>query len=195
MTDYYALLGEPRLPWLDAENLKSKFLARSATLHPDRVHNLGAAERDAAHHAYTALNAAYTCLREPKDRLRHWLELELGCLPKDLQRIPSDLMDLSLRIGETCRQADSLTAEKERTASPLLQVQLFQRGAELTGKLQVLQGDTHARCAKLLDEVRHWSAMPQDRSGLARLEEIYRLLSYFTRWQTQLQERLVRLFQ
>ena len=58
MTDYFALLNEPRRPWLDPEPLKDKFLALSATVHPDRVHNLGAAERAAAQERYTELNAA-----------------------------------------------------------------------------------------------------------------------------------------
>ena len=36
MTDCFALLGEPRCPWLDAEALKSRFLVLSAEAHPDR---------------------------------------------------------------------------------------------------------------------------------------------------------------
>ena len=78
MTDFFALLDEPRRPWLESELLKQKFLALSATVHPDRVHNLGDAERAAAQERYTELNAAYNCLREPKDRLHHLLQLELG---------------------------------------------------------------------------------------------------------------------
>src|SRR6266545_1175670 len=103
VTNHFAVLNEPRRPWLDAELLKGKFLALSASVHPDRVHNLDEAKRAAAQEHYTELNAAYTCLREPKERLRHLLELELGALPKDIQRIPSELMDLSLEIGQACR--------------------------------------------------------------------------------------------
>ena len=82
MIDYFTLLNEPRRPWLDAELLKQKFLALSATVHPDRVHNLGEAERAAAQERYTELNTAYNCLREPKERLQHLLQLELGALPR-----------------------------------------------------------------------------------------------------------------
>jgi TPR repeat protein len=35
----FALLSEPRRPWLDAEPLKQRFLARSNEVHPDRVHS------------------------------------------------------------------------------------------------------------------------------------------------------------
>ena len=37
MADYFALLDEPRRPWLDPEELKAKFHALTATVHPDRV--------------------------------------------------------------------------------------------------------------------------------------------------------------
>ena len=34
MPDYFALLNEPRRPWLDADLLKQKFLALAPTLIP-----------------------------------------------------------------------------------------------------------------------------------------------------------------
>jgi hypothetical protein len=37
MQDAFALLNEPRRPWLEAEALKQKFLALSSAVHPDRV--------------------------------------------------------------------------------------------------------------------------------------------------------------
>ena len=88
MTDNFLLLDEPRRPWLDADALKRKFLARSAEVHPDRTHNAAESEKLAANQRYTALNAAYNCLREPKDRVRNLLELELGQKPSDLTSVP-----------------------------------------------------------------------------------------------------------
>src|SRR5438132_11588672 len=112
MADYFSVLNEPRRPWLDADALKQKFLTHSANVHPDRVHSLGQSDRTAAQERYTELNAAYHCLRDPKDRLRHLLELEIGELPKNIQQIPGELMDLSLKIGQACRHADAFLAEK-----------------------------------------------------------------------------------
>src|SRR5688572_29394167 len=99
MTDYFALLDEPRRPWLDPEALKVKFHQRSAELHPDRVHRQSASDKAKAQERYTELNAAYTCLREPKDRLLHLLTLESGGKPKDVQNIPAELMDLFFKVG------------------------------------------------------------------------------------------------
>jgi DnaJ-domain-containing protein 1 len=198
MTDYFALFNEPRRPWLDAETLKQKFLALSATVHPDRVHNLGEAERAAAQERYTELNTAYNSLREPKDRLQHLLQLELGALPKDIQRIPSDLMDLSLEVGKACREADAFLAEKARVTSPLLQVTFFERGHDFADKLQAIRQRVNTLNEQLNDELKQidttWqSGTPPRSTLLQRLEELYRLFGYFARWNAQLQERAVRL--
>jgi curved DNA-binding protein CbpA len=198
MTDYFALLNECRRPWLDAEVLKQKFLALSATVHPDRVHNLGEAERAAAQERYTELNAAYNCLREPKERLHHLLELERGTLPKDIQRIPTDLMDLSLEIGKTCRTADAFLVEKAKVTSPLLQVTFFERGQEYADQLQGLRGRIQSLNDRLTEELRQidvaWQTDTASRSALLqRIEVLYRLFTYFARWLAQIQERVVRL--
>jgi DnaJ-domain-containing protein 1 len=198
MTDYFALLNEPRRPWLEPELLKEKFLALSARFHPDRVHNLGEAERAAAQERYTELNAAYNSLREPKERLQHLLELELGALPKDVQRIPSDLMDLSLEVGKACREADAFLAEKAKVTSPLLQVTFFERSEEFADSLRRLRQRVNSLEDQLTGELQRidaaWQADAARRKALLpRLEELYRLFSYFARWSAQIQERVVRL--
>ena len=59
MTDYFALLNEPRRPWLDPDSLKKKFLALAAGIHPDRIHNADELEKAEANRRYAELNAAY----------------------------------------------------------------------------------------------------------------------------------------
>ena len=200
MTDYFALFNEARRPWLEPEPLKDKFLALSATVHPDRVHNLGEAERAAAHwERYTELNAAYNCLREPRRRVgtvfcssSNW-----ACCPKDIQRIPSDLMDLSMEIGKGCREADTFLVEKAKVTSPLLQVTFFERGHEFADKLQILRQRVNSLNERVVGELKQidaaWPPPEEKRAAqFQRMEEIYRLLSYFARWISQIQERVVR---
>jgi DnaJ-domain-containing protein 1 len=199
MPDHFALLNEPRRPWLEPEALKQKFLRLSATVHPDRVHHLGEAERAAAQEQYLQFNTAYNCLREPKDRLRHLLELELGTIPRDIQRIPSDLMDLSLAIGQACRQAEVFLTEKAKVTSPLLKVQLFEKGEQQRDALLALRQTIDARRDTLIGELKRldadWKPVDGGKPGeaIARVEELYRLFSYFARWEEQLQERIARL--
>lgn len=204
MTDNFALLLEPRLPWIDAEMLKQKFFPLSAPFHPDRVHRGTDTEKLSANQRYAELNAAYNCLREPKERLLHLLELELGKKPSDIQKIPPGTMDLFVEVGQTCRDADAFLVERSKVTSPLLKVQLFERGHEWTDKLNALQRKINFKRDELATELRElnpiWQNAPPigspDRVAalpLERLEQIYRIFSYIARWSEQLQERVVQL--
>src|SRR5260370_11679321 len=128
MIDCFVLLQQPRRPWLDPDALKQKFLSFSANNHPDRVHAASEMEKSGAQQRYAELNAAYQRLRDPKERLQHLLELELGAKPQQVKRIPPELMDVSMEVARLCRQADAFIGEKNRTTSPLLLVQMFERG-------------------------------------------------------------------
>ena len=199
MPDYFSMLHQSRRPWLEVDALKQKFLALSAGAHPDKIHSASDAEKSAAAKSFAELNAAYTCLADPKTRLLHLLELERGAKPADIQQIPAALADWFAEIATTCRHADSFLAEKAKATSPLLQVQLFERGQEWIEKLNALQQKLNGlreqanERLKSLDE--HW--LKTDASSraeiLPQLEELYRLFGYFNRWQNQIRERVVQL--
>ena len=193
--DYFALFNEPRRPWLEPETLKEKFLAFSAEVHPDRVHQASESDKLAANQRYTELNAAYNCLREPRERLRHLLELELGRKPSDLTNVPNDLMDVFFKVGQTLREVDGFVAEKGKASSPLLQVQLFERSQEWIEKLNTVTRLIDTRRVPLIAELKQlspdWDA--DSAQPLERLLEIWRLLSFYDRWLVQIQERVVQL--
>jgi DnaJ-domain-containing protein 1 len=198
--DYFELLHEPRRPWSDPEALKQKFLALSAEVHPDRVHQAGEQERNTAQSRYTEMNAAYQCLRDPRLRLRHLIELERGSKPEDLQRVPQDLMDAFMEVGKLCRDADAFLAERGRVSSPLLKAQMFERGQGWTDKLMALQRQLNVKRDELVAELRSidtaWESTRQEgvrAATLARLEQLSRLFGFFERWASQVQERIVQL--
>lgn len=198
MTDYFALLNEPRRPWLDANSLKQKFRALSGEVHPDRVHNAAEAEKRAVNQRCTELNAAYNCLREPKARLRHLLELERGTAIKDLRQPPNDLVDLSFEVGRVCRDADRLIAEVAKATSPLLKVQLFERSQNQIEKLNALQQTIAAQREQVVEELKaidaEWQSNPSTRGALLpKLDVIGGQFGFFARWNQQLQEQMVRL--
>lgn len=199
MPDYFALLNEPRRPWLDVTLLKQKFLAGSAGQHPDKWHSAGEAERSLAAKSFAELNAAYHCLAEPKSRLLHLLELELGAKPAEIQKIPATLADLFAEVATACRATDGFLAEKARVTSPLLQVQMFERGQEWTTLLNTLQQKLNRLRGQLTGELKSLDAdwitadAAARRDCLAKLEELYRLFGYFNRWNNQIQERVVQL--
>ncbi len=204
MTDAFAILSEPRRPWLDADVLKARYLPLATAVHPDRVHGASESEKVAAAERYAALDSAFNILREPRERLLHLLELEAGAKPGDIQRIPPGTMDLFVEVGQTCRDADAFLAKKSTATSPMLKLRLMQEGLEWADTLQGLQNRVNARRDELTAELRAmnaaWDAAPPvgslDRASalpLERLEQIYRAMSYVARWTEQLSERVVQL--
>lgn len=193
--DHFAVLAEPRRPWLDAEALKTKFHVLSAEVHPDRVHEAAPAEKLAAQQRYTELNAAYQCLREPRSRIRHLLELELGAKPSDLTNIPEDLMNLFFAVGKQLRETNTLLAEKAAASSPLLQVELFERAQAAVAPLQELQEQIVARRDLLLAQLKtvdaNWDR--GDRKPTEELLNLWRWLSFYDRWLGQLHDRVAQL--
>lgn len=202
--DFFALLGEPRRPWIDSEPLKERFIALSTPHHPDRVHDAPEAERKAANDRFAALNEAHRHLGNPKDRLAHLLALERGARSEDVQRIPPGTMDLFMAVGQACRDTDAFLRQRDAATSPMVRVTLFERGLDWTERLQGLQAEVGARRDALETELQAmnavWESAPpigsRQRAAalpLERLEQIYRIYSYVARWTDQLQERLARL--
>jgi curved DNA-binding protein CbpA len=191
VTDYFALLGEPRQPWLDEEELKSKFFTLSTSVHPDRTHSLPEKERKAAHDRYTELNAAYNCLREPKERLRHLIELRRGTRPAQVQQVPGALVEIFFETGKACREADEFLKRKASVTSPLLLVDLFGESRALSERLMHLRQGLVSRQEQLGAELKQLNSNWEN--NLERLEAIQQTLSYFHRWSAQLQERIVQL--
>ena len=176
---------------MDEEELKSKFFALSATVHPDRAHALPETDRTAAHERYTELNTAYNCLREPKERLRHLIELHTGRKPAQVQQVPQPLVDIFFQIGQACREADEFLKRKAAVTSPLLLAGLFEEGQTISERLTNLRQGLAGQQRQLLADLKNLNA--EWEQDLARLETIQQTLSYLQRWQAQLQERFVQL--
>ena len=188
MTDQFALLDEPRAVWLDTEALKTKFHERSAAFHPDRFHKAPEEEKAEANQRYAELNAAYNCLSQTKSRLQHFLELESGKPPEAIQQPPADLMDLFFECSSLTNGIDKFLREKEAADSPLIKVKLFEQSMDWTEKVEQFN-------ARLTEKITELESELQDSTtpSLQRIEEIYRRLSYYERWRSQLQERFVKL--
>lgn len=204
MTDYFALLKEPRRPWIEPDPLKAKFLALSASAHPDRVHGASPAEKQAAEARYAELNAAWQCLRETKDRLSHLLELERGSKPEGIENVPADSTSMFMEAGRFCQELDRFLLERSRASSPMLRVKMFNESMEWTQRVNLLLPRLTTQRAGLQAELEAmnplWDAAPPvgypKRTAslpLVQLEGVYRQWSYVSRWIGQLHERVVQL--
>jgi curved DNA-binding protein CbpA len=204
MTDAFQLLQVPRRPWIDLGELKERFVRLSSEVHPDRTHNDSTVDQAGANDRYAEVNAAYTKLKDFRERLLHLMELELGERPKDIQRIPPGTMDLFVEVGQTCRDCDAFLTRKSSSDSPMFRLQMMREGFAWTDKLSALQSGIESRRVDLENELKAlnevWDAAPCVGSPtrraalpLERLEQIYRVASYISRWTEQIQERVVQL--
>ncbi len=195
-------MGVPRRPWLEAEALKAQFLRLSAGIHPDHIHDSSVEAKREAQERFMDLNTAYNCLREPRERLGHLLELETGRQLDPLAEIPPGLSDLFFELGGVCRQVDEFNARRRAASSPLLQVRCLSEGQswlERSSALQAKVRDCQGQVTRQLQATdaqwqEHQNAgEPQPASLISHLAEIHRLLGYLNRWSAQVQERMVQL--
>ena len=104
-----------------------------------------------------------------------------------------------IEVSNHCRSADIFLAEKSQATSPLVQVQLFERGQDWVEKLNSLQRTLNELRTKLDGELKsldaQWIVADAEarKTILPKLEELYRLFGYFNRWNNQIQERVVQL--
>jgi hypothetical protein len=204
ITDNFALLNLPRTPWLDPDEVQTRFRALSAAGHPDRVHSEAPSVRAEANARFSALNAACQCLAHPKERLRHLLELETGRKIDHLERLPSAAAESFFQLGSLCREVDRFLGEPASDLSPLLRLARFRQATTWREKLEAQLPALRMRVEGLEEELKNvstaWREAPpvgsEDRAAvlpLSGLEQLFRELSYALRWSDQLQERLVQL--
>jgi len=182
MTDYFALLEQPRAPWLDPAALKDAYHRKTLQAHPDAV--AAGQEND-----FAELNAAYQTLQDPKRRLHHLLSLE-NQAPAANQTVPAELQRLFLDLGALKQRADSVL-EKKRTASNALSASLVKP------EMLAVRSDVAAWREKIrtlmdaaneaLREINSRWSSNQD-AEISALSNLYLTFAYLGRWSEQLDE-------
>jgi curved DNA-binding protein CbpA len=183
MTDYFALLEQPRLPWLDPAALKEAYHRKTLQNHPDTA--APDRERD-----FAEFNEAYQVLQDPKRRLHHLLSLENGAPPSANQTIPQELQELFLLVCALTQRANALL-EKTRTASnalsrSLLKPQIVELQKEADDLREKVRNLNDAAIEQLREINSEWQ---NDRaSQLTPLSNLYLTFAYLGRWSAQLDE-------
>ena len=188
--DCFALLGEPRRPWLDPERIKETFHRLSRTEHPDHA----AAEADAD---FARLNGAQATLRDPKSRLRHLLELEYPEVKlAGPSNVPPALADLFVEIHGQLRAADAILAKKAAATSALARALLAREELTAREKLESTFERLGALEEAATGELRAFDARwsdPRPPDAAAVLRDFYGRFAYLARWTEQARERLFQL--
>ena len=191
MTDYFALLGEVRRPWIDNNKLKQKYHQLTLQMHPDLGSRNQATSEDTA--SLAELNEAFRVLQDPKLRLQHLLMLE-NAAPVAARSVPPALANLFWDTGASLKNLDAIL-EKQSGTSRLTQalgkseiVDAEKRTREISDRLKSLYNDA-------LDKVRRtdtlWLADPA--AHVSTLVDLYDSFSYLSRLIEQVNERLLRL--
>ena len=168
MTDYFALLGEARRPWIDPEKLKAKYFAL-------------ARERPAD----AELNEAYRRLSDPKLRLHHLLSLE-GVDLKTGREIPPALAELFWSTGNLLREVDRWLLKSAQAGSALSRALLSGERAKLGHRLAQHETKLDADYQAALDRLRKISECPNEPPLLL---ELYDSIAYLTRLREQAKEK------
>src|SRR4051794_20802523 len=139
MTDFFALLDQPRNPWLDLDELKNAFHAKTLQSHPDAHPQSG--------NDFTQLNEAYQMLRDSKGRIQHLLELEGAAPGRGSGAIPREVEELFPAVAALSQQADAVlqkvTAARNALSRSLVQAEVIkalQATDEMLGKLRAMEG-------------------------------------------------------
>ncbi len=184
--DQFAILGQPRRPWLPAEDLKETFHRASAVSHPDKT---GISE------ASSDLNAAFATLRDPATRLRHLLELEHPDSLQARNEILPPLADIFMKLATLRQAVDAFVEQQTSASSPLAQALLaserFALQHDVEKELHAIEA-AHARC---LEKVQSLDAAWPERTAATILSAatLQQELSYLSKWSWQLRESLFRL--
>jgi curved DNA-binding protein CbpA len=190
MTDYFAVLEQPRAPWLDPAALKEAYHRKTLQTHPDTA----APDRG---NDFAELNEAYQVLQDPKRRLHHILVLEHSAPPSANQTIPRELQDLFLLIGGLNQRANMLL-EKIRTSSNALSRSLLKRQiVELQKEVSDLRDQVRNLDMTATERLREINCRWENDSAgqIADLSNLYSRFAYLGRWSAQLDELAFQLSQ
>ncbi|MDR3403511.1 MAG: hypothetical protein P4L99_13520 [Chthoniobacter sp.] len=187
MPDHFAILAQPRRPWLDDEVLKEAFHRATAQQHPDVA---GGSGESAA-----ALNAAYAVLRDPAARLRHLLDLEWPDAGPSSHSIAPEFADLFQKIAVRRQGSAALAKKMSAAQSPVARALLAGDQAAQRLALEAVLTETDAAAASALDDLRaldaHWNYRDtHTRHAVAALQQRF---AFLTKWQAHLREDLFRL--
>ena len=193
MTDYFALLDQPRRPWLDQDALKQAFHQKSLTEHPDAQASGGSVSEAEA--TFAVLNEAHQTLQDPKRRLQHLLALEGHGQTARFSSVPNDIADLFPAIAEATQDAERVTGKAGGATTALGRSLLASELGQVRDRLESLIGRLASLEAEADSELRRISEAfdEHDPETASTLERLYVRYSFLQRWVAQLNEHFARL--
>lgn len=193
MTDYFALLNQPRRPWIDPEQVKQAFHARALQMHPDA--QLQQNREPSSDALFAQLNQAYQVLQDPKRRLEHLLTLEGHPLDRAPATTPPAIEELFPTVAATTHRATAVVQQSAAATNVLARTLLKSQLQNANSDLETVREKVRALRNNAIDRLqrldRSWSGEMGDQ--LEQLRVVYVELSYITRWLSELDEKKLQL--
>jgi len=195
MTDHFAVLRQPRRPWLDPDKLKEKYQKLARSEHPDQtgrrteapptfgVPTFGAA-------TFGEINEAYRVLSDPRLRLQHLLNLEGA--PRQADASPtSELTDLFSRTASVLADTDRVLEKLRAANSALSRSLLHQEILAVRQRADVLLAELEQCRRESIQELQNADKLWEEKRGqtIGILTELANRFGYLDRWIDQLRER------
>ncbi len=193
ITDFFALLDQPRLPWPDQAEVKQAFHEKSKTAHPDaRPAETDAAEADAA---FAKLSEGYQVLQDPKRRLGHLLALEGETQPAAGAEIADDIAILFQTVAGATQEAERVLEKFSAASNPLSRSLLQSEVKAARNRMAATLKTLHELQTKAESETKALNnpaaRLPEER--VRELQRLYTRFAYLTRWIGELSEKQTRL--
>lgn len=190
MTDYFALLDQPRRPWLDPEKLKQVFHRKTLRAHPDAQ-----SPESRADAAFAQLNEAYQVLREPKRRLQHLLALEGSDGNSNSGAIPTEIEVLFPEVAALVRETETVIERVALSGNALSRSLVRPELLKTAARIQQMLTKLEQLHAAALDQLQQVSASWQSSESDHRpeLRRLYLQFSYLTKWMKELGEKHLQL--
>jgi hypothetical protein len=182
MIDCFSLLQQPRRPWLNAEQLKEKYIQLTISMHPDRQ----APQPENPAPDFANINNAFRVLVDPKARLQHLLKLEGIATSADT--VPDALANVFLETGTLIQEIDLLLSRTTANAlsKALRHPEVLEMRKLAADRLDKLQAMYKSALEELQKLDRLWASTHEIAPELSALSS---KLAYLTRWIAQLEER------
>jgi DnaJ-domain-containing protein 1 len=188
MTDYFALLDQPRRPWLDPDALRQAFHERTLRQHPDA--QASSPDGGASETEFAQINEAYQTLQDPKLRLQHLLALAGHTSTSRFDAVPATIADLFAPVAQVTQDATRVAERAAGATSALSRslltgdiVQVRNRITLLLDSLTQLHGEADAELQRVDSTFGE-----MDDAAIAALRQLYVRYSYLRRWIAQLEE-------
>jgi curved DNA-binding protein CbpA len=181
--DFFALLNQPRRPWLDLDRLKQEYQRLTFEQHPDRTD--GVSER----RDFAEITEAYRVLSSPKLRLQHLLSLQgEGTQTSELPGEMADIfMEIATLVNDTDRSLQRRHAASSALAKSMLRSELTVLQHRLDAALLKLN-QRHADLVADLNQIdQQWA---HDRAAVSpELAKLSQRFGFLDRWIAQLREK------